>query len=153
MSKFKLSFVSFLGLLVVLSPLTAALANPVAVTGVSDQHGSNIFATIEKSGGKEVDNERLEEERGEYWNVFAAAGAGGIFGAGSYAFNYYTGNHRWSWRGFARSTITGAVAAGTGVVGGMVSTAYSLGSTASAVVSTVAGSIGGFVTNRVFDLF
>lgn len=68
-------------------------------------------------------------------------------GAGHYAYNCYRGGRSWSWRGFVRSTVNGAVA------GGMVASAYGLGSTATAMISTAVGSISGFFTNRLFGWF
>ncbi len=155
MHKTKLAFVSLLSLLVVLTPVSSALAQTKKVEGSLDQSAkqkaprgnsdqTSVFQKIEKQGGEEVESEKLNKEKGKlgYWGTVGVAAAGGaIGGASMYSYGYARGYHGWDWSEFAGATIGSAAGAASSTATGMAGAASAVGTMVGGIVGDLVGGL------------
>ncbi|MBS3788167.1 hypothetical protein KGY79_08255 [Candidatus Bipolaricaulota bacterium] len=157
MQKTKLAFVTLLSLLVVLVPVSTALAATEKVGGSVNQTSGkkateenskrgSVFQEIEQQGGKSVSEENLKEIEGEFWGVVSAAAAGGaIVSSSYYAGTYALGKHAWDWGKFTSKTIGSAAGAAAGAATGSISAGKACAAAASAVGSFVGNAVGDII--------
>lgn len=156
MQKTKFAFVSLLSLLVVVAPVSTVLAQsePVreSVNGLSQkkelsgkqEKQNDIFQEIEKQGGDEVGNKKLDEVEGEfgYWGSVGMAALGGAVGGASYySFGYVTGQHGWDWSEFTGTTIGTAAGAASSIATGMAGAASAVGTVVGGAIGDVVGGL------------
>ena len=152
MQKTKFALVSLLSLLIVLVPVSTALAEHKEhlreknTPKTKDIDNKGVFQKIEEQGGEEATENKLERAKGEFWGVVGAAAAGGaVVSSGYYASTYALGMHGWDWSEFTSETIGAAAGAAVGAATGSISAGKACAAAASAAGSFVGKAVGDLI--------
>lgn len=136
MQKTKLALVSFLSLLVVVAPVSSVLAQNEPVEAPindksqqtrqkAEKDQTSVFQEIEKQGGNEVSDKKLDQEKGEgAFGALVGAVAGGLTGLGTSIANGVTSGHGPAQMAHDAFMSTAAGIGAGATLGGLYSTVF-----------------------------